>query len=65
MQLLDIKEASKLVRLQPSTIYKMVCARKIPFTKLGGKLLFSVEKIERWVEQNTTNSINQKRDRDE
>ena len=41
------------IQLTVSHIYTLVRKRKIPFTKLGGKLLFDEKKIKDWVAAQT------------
>ena len=48
-RLLNIEETASLLGLAIPTIYKAVCARKIPFIKIGGRLLFDPERIEEWI----------------
>lgn len=50
---LTVKELSKWIKLSESHIYFLVNKRKIPFAKLGGKLLFDKEKIRLWIESNS------------
>jgi len=46
---LNVQEAADLTDLQPSTIYKMVHYRKIPFFKRGGKLYFTRNSLIEWI----------------
>ena len=50
---LTVKELSKWIKLSESHIYFLVNKRKIPFAKLGGKLLFDKQKIKQWIEANS------------
>jgi excisionase family DNA binding protein len=50
---LTVKELSKWIKLSESHIYFLVNKRKIPFAKLGGKLLFDKEKIKEWIDNNS------------
>ena len=50
---LTVKELSKWIKLSESHIYFLVNKRKIPFAKLGGKLLFDKQKIREWIESNS------------
>jgi excisionase family DNA binding protein len=49
-QFLTVKELSTWIKLSESHIYFLVSKNKIPFAKLGGKILFDSEKIKSWVE---------------
>lgn len=46
---LDVKEVAKLLNLSTATIYTMVRTNKIPHKKLGRKIIFYRETIERWL----------------
>lgn len=50
---LTVKELSKWIKLSESHIYFLVNKRKIPFAKLGGKLLFDKQKIKEWIDANS------------
>lgn len=50
---LTVKELSKWIKLSESHIYFLVNKRKIPFAKLGGKLLFDKQKIKQWIDSNS------------
>ena len=52
-KLLSIEEAAHYVGLPKNTLYKMVSQRRIPFTKLGGRLMFRIGLLDEWIEQNT------------
>ena len=51
--LLNVQEAAQLLGLRPPTLYKMVCLRRIPYVKLGRRLLFNPEKLRQWVHENS------------
>jgi excisionase family DNA binding protein len=59
-EFLTIRELSKWIRLSRSHIYCLVSKKKIPFIKLGGKLLFSSAEIRKWVDQSSYNPITEK-----
>jgi len=56
-ELLNITETSQKLRLKIPTLYKMVCQRRIPFIKLGSRLLFCETKLNEWVEENSIKPI--------
>ena len=56
-KLLSIKETSEIIGLKISTIYKYVCCRKIPFIKIGGRVLFDAEKLKAWIQQKSIEPI--------
>jgi excisionase family DNA binding protein len=47
---LTVRGASEFLGIAEKTIYNLVSARKIPFLKLGGKLLFKANELTAWVE---------------
>lgn len=49
-QLLNARQAAKLINYRRPTLYGMVRAHKIPFSKTAGKLLFSRNKLLQWIE---------------
>ncbi|MFM7709662.1 MAG: helix-turn-helix domain-containing protein [Ferruginibacter sp.] len=48
-----MKDLSKWIKLSESHLYCLVSKKKIPFIKLGGKLLFSTIQIRNWIDQNS------------
>lgn len=48
MIFLDIEETAILLRIKKQTLYQLVNARKIPYRKAGGKLLFEKKEIDAW-----------------
>ena len=52
-EFLKIRELAKWIRLSESHLYCLVSKRKIPFIKLGGKLLFSTVQIRNWINQSS------------
>ena len=59
-RLLSIQEASELLNLSIPTLYKMSCQRRIPIVKVNGRLLFSQERLQKWVEENTIEPVGRK-----
>lgn len=49
--LLTVRELGKWLRLSESHIYSLVSKKKIPFTKIGGKVLFDRQTITEWIEE--------------
>ena len=54
VEFLTVAELSKWIRLSRSHIYFLVSKKRIPFIKLGGKLLFSSKEIRNWIEQSSS-----------
>lgn len=63
--LLSVNQLAEILGLRPITIYEWVQARKIPFVKLGKRVLFRPKDIESFIESNRvsyrTNVINRKK----
>ncbi|MCX7974067.1 MAG: helix-turn-helix domain-containing protein [Candidatus Aminicenantes bacterium] len=51
--LLTAKEARKILRLGKNAIYDLARQRKLEYVKIGGKILFPREAIEKFIRQNT------------
>jgi len=49
-QLLNARQAAKLINYRRPTLYGLVRQNKIPYSKTAGKLLFSRKKLLDWVE---------------
>jgi len=52
-RLLNVQELSELTGLSKNTIYCWVSQRRIPFVKCGRLTKFDVQKIEKWIEENS------------
>ncbi|ALL05963.1 hypothetical protein AQ505_10940 [Pedobacter sp. PACM 27299] len=50
-QLLNARQAAKLINYRRPTLYGMVRTNKIPYSKTAGKLLFSRNKLLQWIEK--------------
>ncbi len=51
--LMNVHEVAEYLKVSSHTIYQWKCNEKIPYIKLGGKLLFEKEAINNFI---TTNS---------
>ena len=49
---LNVKELSRLTRLKQSTIYQWAGQGKIPHIRLGKKILFDPDEINKWIDKN-------------
>lgn len=47
-KLLTVEEVGELLRLAPRTVRNWVHTRRIPYRKIGGKVLFHPATIEAW-----------------
>lgn len=52
-RLLNVEEVAHLLDMSKDTIYKWVTQRKIPFVKCGRLTKFDLQKIEKWIEENS------------
>lgn len=48
-QYIDIDELAGLIHVSKSQIYMMTSTRRIPHLKVGRRVLFDPERIERWM----------------
>jgi len=55
-QLLNARQAAKLINYRRPTLYGLARQKKIPFSKTAGKLLFSRNKLLEWVANGKDNS---------
>ena len=56
-KLLTLPEVSEITRLSKGTIYSYIATRRIPFIKLGRRVLFSPDKIQKWIEKRQVHTI--------
>ena len=49
--LITVRELATWLRLSESHIYSLISKKKIPFNKVGGKVLFDKQVIKNWIEQ--------------
>lgn len=55
---LGIKELAEYLGIAEGTAYVWVCHRKIPYVKVGRLVKFDLQKIEKWLDENTVESYN-------
>ena len=51
--LIGIQEAAHYTGVSPTTLYKWVSQRKIPYIKMGRLVKFDPVKLEEWIKQQT------------
>jgi len=51
--MLNIKQASEKLKVKVSTLYAWVHFKKIPYVKLGSKLAFREDLLDKFIESNT------------
>lgn len=57
LKLFTVRELSEIIRLKKSSIYSLVYRKAIPYVKIGSKTLFKLSDIEKFIEQNTHESL--------
>ena len=50
-RLITAKEASHYLSLSTDTIYRMASLKKLPYLKIGDRVLFDVKAIDQWIER--------------
>ena len=56
-KLLTAQAAAELLGLAKQTVYQLVCAKKIPYVKLGRALRFKPEDLSEWVRKKSSITI--------
>jgi len=59
-RLLTVREAGQYLNLSESILYKLVWRKKIPHTRIGRKVLFDIQKLNRFIEDNSF-EVNEKK----
>jgi excisionase family DNA binding protein len=54
---LDVKEVAEEYGVAVSTVYKMVCQRRIPFVKIGRRTKFDRRQLHEWLISHTVKDI--------
>lgn len=52
----DIKQLSEYLNVSISMIRKLIRKKAIPFNRIGVKLLFSKNEIDKWLKENQVNN---------
>jgi excisionase family DNA binding protein len=50
-RLITAKEASQFLSLSTDTIYRMASLKKLPYLKIGDRVLFDIKALDRWIEK--------------
>src|SRR5512135_316443 len=50
-RLITAKEASQYLSLSTDTIYRMAAQRKLPYLKIGDRVLFDLKGLDHWVDR--------------
>lgn len=58
MNILTPEQLCERLQITKPSLYKLVHLRKVPYAKIGKRLRFDEEKIERWIEEKTVEAVN-------
>jgi len=50
-RLITAKEASQYLSLSTDTVYRMASLKKLPYVKIGDRVLFDVKALDHWIEK--------------
>jgi excisionase family DNA binding protein len=50
-RLITAKEASQYLSLSTDTVYRMASLKKLPYLKIGGRILFDVKALDHWIDR--------------
>jgi excisionase family DNA binding protein len=50
-RLITAKEASQFLSLSTDTVYRMAASKKLPYLKIGDRVLFDIKSLDQWVEK--------------
>ena len=50
-RLITAKEASQYLSLSTDTVYRMASLKKLPYLKVGDRVLFDVKTLDQWIEK--------------
>ena len=56
-KLISVDEAAERLGLKASTIRKYVLMQHIPFVKLGARVLFDPDRLDRWVAEHAREPV--------
>ena len=52
-RLITAKEASQYLSLSTDTVYRMAALKRLPYLKIGDRVLFDVKALDHWIEKHT------------
>jgi excisionase family DNA binding protein len=61
-RLITAKEASQYLSLSTDTVYRMASLKKLPYLKVGDRVLFDVKALDHWVERHMIREKEGKKD---
>ncbi len=50
-RLITAKEASQYLSLSTDTVYRMAATKKLPYLKIGDRVLFDIKSLDQWVDK--------------
>src|SRR5512136_1834991 len=50
-RLITAKEASQYLNLSTDTVYRMASLKKLPYLKIGDRVLFDVKALDHWIDK--------------
>ena len=53
--MMTVKQVAGYLIISVATVYAMISARRIPFLKIGSRVLFDLSQIKRWITKNSHN----------
>jgi len=53
LSFMTVEEIAQMLRVPKSTVYKWVYMKKVPYLKVGKRLLFERHKVLQWIEEHT------------
>jgi len=60
-QMMTVKQIAEYLNISVSTVYGMVSARRIPFLKIGSRVLFDLSALKRWIAKNSHSALSRSR----
>jgi excisionase family DNA binding protein len=60
-RLITAKEASQYLNLSTDTVYRMASIKKLPYLKIGDRVLFDVKALDQWIEKHLVREKDWKR----
>ncbi len=61
-RLITAKEASQYLSLSTDTVYRMASLKKLPYLKIGDRVLFDVRALDHWIEKHIIREKDWKRE---
>lgn len=60
-RLITAKEASQYLSLATDTVYRMAATKKLPYLKIGDRVLFDLKALDHWIERHLVREREMKR----